>query len=430
MFSPVHCRTNQKLSLAMEKIQGDYEKLKAEDVEKTAKLSELSTQMSRREQAKQDLKGLEETVAKELQTLHNLRKLFVQDLQNRVKKVRSRALLCNGDGPCGERDWGNLLRDRVPVNCRELAFSTFWNLGLPVAVHPSPQWGMACKIVIGFLVYFSLWYITCYKFSVWCWASKLSLNTVTNFPGGGGGGELSCMNLLKAIPQGRASDHMSDARMRFLSFRYSFALLLIFSHPKFVFQACRFGVFIQILASVPHSYSYFQKLLSKHSKLAQPPSQWQNWKHLLNFVSLPYCIAVGQQERRRGGGSWWGCCPEAEDLLPGEQPGAAHQGPQAGQEALLVGDEGKPTLVSNAWGVLSKWSRLYGQGRAVHLECHLKHLTEYERTKTDTVVGTLLFIEPSLVQVMFSSHLTCLCFLSSFFLIIFHAPCDAVCDQL
>ncbi|KAK7109259.1 kinesin heavy chain-like isoform X2 [Littorina saxatilis] len=78
--------TNQKLSLAMEKVQGDLDKLRAEDVEKSAKLSELSTQMSRREQAKQDLKGLEETVAKELQTLHNLRKLFVQDLQNRVKK--------------------------------------------------------------------------------------------------------------------------------------------------------------------------------------------------------------------------------------------------------------------------------------------------------------------------------------------------------
>ncbi|KAL8577573.1 hypothetical protein ACOMHN_044253 [Nucella lapillus] len=83
--------TNQKLSLAMEKVQGDYDKLKAEDVEKTGRLSELSMQLSRREQAKQDLKGLEETVAKELQTLHNLRKLFVQDLQNRVKKSASKA---------------------------------------------------------------------------------------------------------------------------------------------------------------------------------------------------------------------------------------------------------------------------------------------------------------------------------------------------
>lgn len=37
-------------------------------------------------QARKDLKGLEDTVAKELQTLHNLRKLFVQDLQARIKK--------------------------------------------------------------------------------------------------------------------------------------------------------------------------------------------------------------------------------------------------------------------------------------------------------------------------------------------------------
>ncbi|XP_042868911.1 kinesin heavy chain-like [Penaeus japonicus] len=40
----------------------------------------------RREQAHHDLKGLEDTVAKELQTLHNLRKLFVQDLQARVRR--------------------------------------------------------------------------------------------------------------------------------------------------------------------------------------------------------------------------------------------------------------------------------------------------------------------------------------------------------
>uniref|UniRef100_A0A0B7AFD1 Kinesin-like protein n=1 Tax=Arion vulgaris TaxID=1028688 RepID=A0A0B7AFD1_9EUPU len=79
--------TNQKLTLALDKMQKDYDALKAEEVEKTSRLSELTFQMEKREQAKEDLKGLEETVAKELQTLHNLRKLFVQDLQNRVKKV-------------------------------------------------------------------------------------------------------------------------------------------------------------------------------------------------------------------------------------------------------------------------------------------------------------------------------------------------------
>ncbi|XP_052220674.1 kinesin heavy chain-like isoform X3 [Dreissena polymorpha] len=79
--------TNQKLTLALEKVQGDYDKLKQEESEKSTKLAELSLQIDRREQARQDLMGLEETVAKELQTLHNLKKLFVQDLQNRVRKT-------------------------------------------------------------------------------------------------------------------------------------------------------------------------------------------------------------------------------------------------------------------------------------------------------------------------------------------------------
>lgn len=77
---------NQKLSLAQERLQQEYDKLKTEEQEKSAKLHELTMINDRREQARQDLKGLEETVAKELQTLHNLRKLFVADLQSRVKK--------------------------------------------------------------------------------------------------------------------------------------------------------------------------------------------------------------------------------------------------------------------------------------------------------------------------------------------------------
>ncbi|KAF6119321.1 kinesin family member 5A [Phyllostomus discolor] len=77
---------NQKLQLELEKLQADYEKLKNEEHEKSAKLQELTFLYERHEQSKQDLKGLEETVARELQTLHNLRKLFVQDVTTRVKK--------------------------------------------------------------------------------------------------------------------------------------------------------------------------------------------------------------------------------------------------------------------------------------------------------------------------------------------------------
>ncbi|MBN3324764.1 KIF5A protein, partial [Atractosteus spatula] len=77
---------NQKLQLEHNKLLSDCEKLKEEEQEKDTKLQKLIILNEKREQAKQDLKGLEETVARELQTLHNLRKLFVQDLTTRVKK--------------------------------------------------------------------------------------------------------------------------------------------------------------------------------------------------------------------------------------------------------------------------------------------------------------------------------------------------------
>ncbi|XP_059499894.1 kinesin heavy chain isoform X1 [Stegostoma tigrinum] len=77
---------NQKLKLELERLKADHEKLKNDQREKSKKLQELTFLHDRHEQSKQDLKGLEETVARELQTLHNLRKLFVQDLTTRVRK--------------------------------------------------------------------------------------------------------------------------------------------------------------------------------------------------------------------------------------------------------------------------------------------------------------------------------------------------------
>ena len=77
---------HQMISLALEKLTQDHEKLKSSEHEKSLKLQELTALSDKREQARQDLKGLEETVAKELETLSNLRRMFVADLQSRVKK--------------------------------------------------------------------------------------------------------------------------------------------------------------------------------------------------------------------------------------------------------------------------------------------------------------------------------------------------------
>ncbi|KAI5628973.1 kinesin-1 heavy chain isoform X2 [Silurus asotus] len=77
---------NQALELELAHVRSDFSNLKLQEDTKNARLEQLSFQQERHEQSKQDLKGLEETVARELQTLHNLRKLFVQDLTTRVKK--------------------------------------------------------------------------------------------------------------------------------------------------------------------------------------------------------------------------------------------------------------------------------------------------------------------------------------------------------
>uniref|UniRef100_A0A8C9T3Q9 Kinesin-like protein n=1 Tax=Scleropages formosus TaxID=113540 RepID=A0A8C9T3Q9_SCLFO len=76
--------------------QKQLSRLRDEIDEKQRMLDDMLNE--KEEQAKQDLKGLEETVARELQTLHNLRKLFVQDLTTRVKKTAE--LDCDDIGGC------------------------------------------------------------------------------------------------------------------------------------------------------------------------------------------------------------------------------------------------------------------------------------------------------------------------------------------
>lgn len=80
---------NQKFLLAQEKNQIDLDKLRDEVDQKTAKLTELTIMSDRREQAHEDLKGLQETVTRELQTLNRLRRMFVQDMLNSVRKSKS-----------------------------------------------------------------------------------------------------------------------------------------------------------------------------------------------------------------------------------------------------------------------------------------------------------------------------------------------------
>uniref|UniRef100_A0A8C1DHY5 Kinesin-like protein n=1 Tax=Cyprinus carpio carpio TaxID=630221 RepID=A0A8C1DHY5_CYPCA len=75
---------NQALQLEQKQLMSDYEKLKQEEQKKDERLQKLLLLNEKREQAQEDLKGLEETVAKELQTLHSLRVLFIQDINNRI----------------------------------------------------------------------------------------------------------------------------------------------------------------------------------------------------------------------------------------------------------------------------------------------------------------------------------------------------------
>ena len=105
--------SKRELTLIHEQLARDHDRLRQDESDKSHKLQELLVANERREQARQDLKGLEETVAKELQTLHNLRKLFVQDLQSRVKKSLSGEEPEDGGGSLAQKQKISFLENNL-----------------------------------------------------------------------------------------------------------------------------------------------------------------------------------------------------------------------------------------------------------------------------------------------------------------------------
>ncbi|XP_062853843.1 kinesin heavy chain-like [Trichomycterus rosablanca] len=77
---------NDNLELKLKKQQSECETLMMQEHEKDLELQKLILCDENKVPTSQELKSFEEKVAQELQALHNLRKLFVQDLTVRVKK--------------------------------------------------------------------------------------------------------------------------------------------------------------------------------------------------------------------------------------------------------------------------------------------------------------------------------------------------------
>jgi len=79
---------NTEISSETDRLKCEYSALQTSVQEKEEKLTTLSKKVERSDQAKNDLRGLEETVGRELQTLHSLRRMFVNDLRARVRRAQ------------------------------------------------------------------------------------------------------------------------------------------------------------------------------------------------------------------------------------------------------------------------------------------------------------------------------------------------------
>ncbi len=81
------------MKLQYEKSAEETEGLRKQLETTAGRLEVLEKEEARREQSKQDLRALEETMVKEFSTLATLRRLFVHDLKNRVKKASAYTFL-------------------------------------------------------------------------------------------------------------------------------------------------------------------------------------------------------------------------------------------------------------------------------------------------------------------------------------------------
>ncbi|KAK7938969.1 hypothetical protein WMY93_002295 [Mugilogobius chulae] len=79
----------EQQQVEIHRLTSDLDQLRIQDQIKEQRLRELQVEREKRDQAKEDLKGLEDTVAKELQTLMNLRKQFVSDFSSRIHSIQA-----------------------------------------------------------------------------------------------------------------------------------------------------------------------------------------------------------------------------------------------------------------------------------------------------------------------------------------------------
>lgn len=79
----------QSVRVAADRSSAELERVRLESAERAALLERQALLLEQHEAARRDLRGLEDTVARELHSLHHLRKIFMAELQTRIKRVRS-----------------------------------------------------------------------------------------------------------------------------------------------------------------------------------------------------------------------------------------------------------------------------------------------------------------------------------------------------